>query len=155
MRAVVFTFVILLFLTLSPQVVQAQEQPSAAVVAVAAEQVDWEETEEGFLRAVLYGDLSNEGRYVMRLKLPANWVGRPHTHGDTEIVSVHSGTLLLAYGEDLSQEGAKSFGPGSLIVLPVGTKMRAFTGEDEVVLDIQGQGPATTQYLDEESNEGN
>ncbi len=36
MRAVVFTFVILLFLTLSPQVVQAQEQPSAAVVAIAA-----------------------------------------------------------------------------------------------------------------------
>ncbi len=155
MRAVVFTFVILLFLTLSPQVVQAQEQPSAAVVAVAAEQVDWQETEEDFLMAVLYGDPSSEGHYVMRLKLPPNFEGRPHTHGGTEIVSVHSGTLLLAYGEDLSHEAAKSFGPGSFIVLPVGTKMRGFTGDDEVVLDIQGQGPATTQYLDEEGAQGN
>ncbi len=155
MRAVVFSFVILLFLTLSPQVVQAQEQPSAAVVAVAAEQVDWEETEQGFLRAVLYGDLSSEGHYVMRLKLPPNFEGRPHTHGGTEIVSVQSGTLLLAYGENLSHEAANSFGPGSFVVLPAGTKMRGFTGEDEVVLEIQGQGPATTQYLDEESNEGN
>jgi hypothetical protein len=62
---------------------------------------------------------------------------------------------LLAHGEDLSHQAAKSFGPGSLIVLPVGTKMRGFTGEDEVVVDIQGQGPATTQYLDEESDQGN
>ncbi len=141
MRAVVFTFVILLFLTLSPQVAQAQEQPSAAVVAIAAEQVDWQETEDGRLWAVLYGDLASEGHYVMRIKLPPNLEGRPHTHGGIELVSVYSGTLLLAYGEDLSHEAAKSFGPGSFIVLPVGTKMRGFTGEDEVVLDVQGQGP--------------
>ncbi len=141
MIAVVFTLVILLFLTLSPQVAQAQEQPSA-VVAVAAEQVDWQEAEEGVLMAVLYGDLSSEGHYVIRFKVPPNFEGRPHTHGGTEFVSVQSGTLFLAYGEDdLSREAAKSFGPGSFIVLPVGTKMRGFTGEDEVVLDVQGQGP--------------
>ncbi len=40
MRAVVSTFVIFLFLTLCPQVPQAQAQPSAAVVAVSADQVD-------------------------------------------------------------------------------------------------------------------
>jgi quercetin dioxygenase-like cupin family protein len=141
MRAVVFTVVILLFLTLSPQVAQAQEQPSAAVVAVAAEQVDWQEAEEGVLMAVLYGDLSSEGHYVIRFKVPPNFEGRPHTHGGTEFVSVQSGTLFLAHGEDLSREAAKSFGPGSFIVLPVGTKMRCFTGEDEVLLDVQGQGP--------------
>ncbi len=141
MRAVVFTFVILLFLTLSPRVVQAQEQPPAAVVAVADEQVDWQETEDGVLMAVLYGDPSSEGHYVIRFKVPPNFEGRPHTHGGTEFVSVQSGTLFLAYGEDdLSHEAAKSFGPGSFIVLTVGTKMRGFTGEDEVVLDVQGQG---------------
>ena len=155
MRAVVFTFVILLFLALSPQVAQAQAQPSAAVVAVAAEQVDWQETEDGRQMALLYGDPSSEGHFVIRLKLPANWEGRPHTHGVDEFVSVHSGTAFLAYGEDLSDEAAKSFGPGSYIVLPAGTKMRGFTGEDEVVVDVQGQGPYSTQYLDEESDQGN
>ncbi len=85
----------------------------------------------------------------IRFRLPANWEGRPHTHGGAEIVTVYSGTMYFAYGEDLSRHAAKSFAAGSFIALPAGTKMRAFAGEDEVIVDVQGQGPFTIQYLDE------
>ena len=67
MRAVVFTLVILLFLTLSPRVVQAQAQPSAAVVAVAAEQVDWQETEDGAASAI---ELTNHFSYYVQIGSP-------------------------------------------------------------------------------------
>ena len=44
MRAVVSAFATLFLLTLSPSVVQAQAQRSADVVALAPDQLEWQET---------------------------------------------------------------------------------------------------------------
>ena len=154
MRAVVSAFATLFLLTFSPSVVQAQAQPSADVVALAPDQLEWQETEEGFLMAILYGDPSSEGHYAIRFKLPPHWEGRPHTHGGAEIVTVYSGTMYFAYGEELSRDAAKSFQPGSFIALPAGTKMQAFAGDEELVVDVQGQGPFTTHYLDDKGDQG-
>lgn len=154
MRTVVSAFATLFLLTLSPRLLEAQAQPSVDVVALAPDQLDWQETGEGYLMAVLYGDPAGEGHYAIRFKLPPHWEGRPHTHGGTEIVTLYSGTLYFAYGDDLSRQAAKRFGPGSFIALPAGTKMRPFTGEEEVVVDVQGQGPFTIHYLDEKGGQG-
>lgn len=147
MRTISSAPIMLFILALLPQTLHAQT--SSEVVAIEPGQVEWQENEEGFDMAVLYGDPSTEGHYVIRFKLPPDWAGRPHTHGGAEIVSVHSGTMYFAYGEDLSREAAKPMGPGSFIVLPAGTKMRPFTGGEETIVEVQGQGPFTTEYLDE------
>lgn len=147
MRTILSDLIILVFFALFPQMLEAQS--SSDVIAVEPDQVEWQKSEEGFDMAVLYGDPSSEGHYVIRFKLPPNWEGRPHTHGGAEIVSVHSGTMYFAYGENLSREASKPLGPGSFIALPAATKMRPFTGEEEAIVEVQGQGPFTTEYLDE------
>ncbi len=102
--------------------------------------------------AVLYGNPDEAGHFVVRIKLAPSRAGRPHTHGVTELVTVHSGTCYLAYGDALTREAAKKLSTGAFIALPAGTKMRAFTGKDGCVVDVQGQGPLTTQYLDSQGN---
>lgn len=149
MRVILSAFTSLFLLTLSPGMAQAQAQQSPEVIALAPDHLNWQKSDEGYLMALLYGDPSSEGHYAIRFKLPPNWAGRPHTHGGAEILTVYSGTMYLAYGEDLSRQAAKKFGPGSFVALPAGTKMRPFTGREDVIVDLQGQGPFTTQYLDE------
>lgn len=128
----------------------ARAQPTTDVIAVTDEdQLQWQETPDGARMAAMYGDPSTEGLYVLRFELPPNWVGRPHTHGGAELVTVLSGTMYFAYGDDLSREAAKPFGPGAFVALPAGAKMRPYTGDTPVVVDVQGQGPFTTEYLDE------
>ncbi len=90
-------------------------------------------------------------RYIL---LPPSRAGRPHTHGGTELITVHSGMCYMAYGDALTREAAKKFSPGAFLALPAGTKMRAFTGEDGCVVEEHGQGPLTTQYLDGQPHGG-
>ncbi len=100
--------------------------------------------------AILYGNPNESGHYIVRLKFAPNWDGRPHTHGSTELLTVHSGTCYVAHGDDLSRDAAEQLPAGSFMVVPAGTRMRAFTGEEGCVVDVQGQGPFTTQYLGED-----
>ncbi len=146
--------VVAVVFTLLPQALQGQYAQTQGVKTVTPEALSWQpvEGEPEARMAVLYGNPAEAGHYVVRFKLPPSWAGRPHTHGFTELITVHSGMLYMAYGDALTREAAKKFSPGAFIAMPAGTKMRGFTGEDECVVDVQGQGPLTTQYLDGQGN---
>ena len=49
--------------------------------------------------AVLFGDPSEDGLFVLRLKLPASYSVAPHTHPVDEVITVISGTFRLGMGE--------------------------------------------------------
>ena len=91
--------------------------------------------------AVLYGNPAEEGHYVVRFAFPPSNAGRPHTHGEAELITVLSGTCYLAHGDVLTDEAANKLSPGTLVAMPAGTKMRVFTDADGCVMDVQGQGP--------------
>ncbi len=137
---------------LLPHAVQAQAAQAQGVEIVTPDALSWQpvEGDPEVLMAPLYGNPAEEGHYIVRFKIPPSWTGRPHTHGGLEVVTFQSGTCYVAYGGDLSRQAAKKLSVGALIAMPAGTKMSGFTGEDECVADVQGQGPLTTQYLDEE-----
>ena len=142
--------VVAVVFTLLPHALQGQAAKAQGVKTVTPEALNWQpvEGDPEALMAVLYGNPAEAGHYIVRFKLPPSWAGRPHTHGGTELVTIHSGMCYLAYGDELTREAAKKFSPGAFVAFPAGTKMRGFTGEDECVVDVQGQGPLTTQYLD-------
>ncbi len=116
--------------------------------------LDWQPVERDpeVRIAVLYGNPAEEGHYVVRAKLPPSWAGWPHTHGHTELITVHSGTCYLAHGDALTREDANELPTGTLVTMPAGTKMRVFTDEDGCVMDVQGQGP---RMMDEEVGQEN
>ena len=96
--------------------------------------------------AVLEGDPSKEGPFVMRLWFPDGFKIAPHTHPKVERITVISGTFNLGMGE--------SFDATKTREMPAGTfghwaaEMRHFAwAKGETVLQLHGVGPWTIVYV--------
>jgi uncharacterized RmlC-like cupin family protein len=93
--------------------------------------------------AVLTGDPSKPGPYVMRLRMPANTKFAPHYHGDTENVTVISGNIWVGLGDKFDESGMKQLGPGDFVSIPANVHHYAMTKSSEAVIQIHGVGPAS------------
>jgi quercetin dioxygenase-like cupin family protein len=93
--------------------------------------------------AVLSGDPSKAGsQYTVRLKLPDGARIGAHTHGDTEDVTVVSGTLMVAVGTKFDASHMMALGPGSFVSIPAGTPHFAMA-KGKTVVQVNGVGPAS------------
>lgn len=100
----------------------------------------------GAKMAVLEGDPTKEGPFVVRFQFPAGYHIPSHTHPKTERVTVISGTLYLATGEALDRASAKELPAGSFGYWPAGMKHTAWS-EGETVIQLHGVGPWQINYV--------
>jgi quercetin dioxygenase-like cupin family protein len=96
--------------------------------------------------AVLEGDPSKPGPFVMRAKFPDGYKIPPHTHPQTERLTVLSGSLRLGMGEKFDVKHAAELTAGTYAALPPGMKHFAWA-EGETVIQVHGVGPWTIDYL--------
>jgi len=96
--------------------------------------------------AVLEGDPTKEGPFVMRLQAPAGYHIAPHTHPKTERVTVISGTMLLAMGDNLDRSAAKTLNAGTYAFWPAGMKHTAWF-DGATIIQLHGIGPWQINYL--------
>jgi quercetin dioxygenase-like cupin family protein len=95
----------------------------------------------GTMLAVLSGDPYKAGsQYAVRLKLPDGAKIAPHTHGDTEDVTVLSGTIVVGLGTVFDSAHMQALPAGAYISIPAGTPHFAMAKGD-TVLQINGVGP--------------
>jgi quercetin dioxygenase-like cupin family protein len=117
---------------------------------VSPQEIKWEPAPAvlppGAEAAVLFGNPSKEGVFVLRLKLPANYRVAPHTHPVDEIVTVISGTFYKGMGETADPSKAQPLPAGSFFALPPGTAHYVFTKE-ETVIQISTNGPWGLTYI--------
>lgn len=115
-----------------------------------AEQVEWgagpASLPPGAEAAVLYGDPSAEGLFVMRLKLPAGYHIPPHSHPKPELVTVISGSFKLGSGETADPDAVEVLEEGALFAMPPGMAHYVFTDED-VVVQLSSVGPWSITYV--------
>ena len=115
-----------------------------------ADKIQWQEgppsLPKGAMIAVLEGDPSKEGPFVLRLKLPDVYRVPPHTHPKTERVTVISGTLYLGEGDQFDESKAVALPAGSYSTMPPGMKHFAFTREDTVI-QVSSIGPWGITYV--------
>lgn len=107
----------------------------------------WVAQPGNFSMAVLYGNPSKPGFYVMRMKLPANWMFPVHSHPTQENVTVISGTLYAGIGKRVDKAKAMTFPAGSFVAMPAGVLHYAFTKSGPVIIQIDGQGPSRNDML--------
>jgi quercetin dioxygenase-like cupin family protein len=100
----------------------------------------------GAKMAVLEGDPTKEGMFVVRFQFPEGYHIPPHTHPKTERVTVISGTLLLAMGENLDRSAAKTLTAGTYGFWPPGMKHTAWS-DGETVIQLHGIGPWQITYV--------
>ena len=127
----------------------ARAQAPAEHKMVAPEAVTWTDAppvfEKGAKMAVLYGDPSRPGLFVMRLKLPANYKIMPHWHPTDELVTVISGEFATGMGDKLDPN-AKPMGPGAFVSLPAKMHHYGFATKDTVV-EVSSMGPFAITYV--------
>ena len=94
----------------------------------------------------LAGRRSNQRRaVVIRLQFPDGYHIPPHTH-PTERVTVISGTMFPAMGENLDRSAAKTLPAGTYGLWPAGMKHTAWS-EGETVIQLHGVGPWRINYV--------
>jgi hypothetical protein len=115
----------------------------AALAYQLPNQIQWTTEGNGAQQAVLAGDPSKPGLYVVLTRWTAHHMSHPHFHPNDRFITVISGTWWVGTGT--------KFDPDSTVPLPAGTfvkhvgKQVHYDGakDGDVLLEIVGEGPAT------------
>jgi pimeloyl-ACP methyl ester carboxylesterase len=102
----------------------------------------------GIQTVVLKGDPNKPGVYTIMLLVPAHTKIAAHSHRDDRVATVISGTWHIAYGETFDEAKLKALPPGSFYTEPPSEAHFAETGDENVVVQITGFGPSSTDYVD-------
>jgi len=145
-----FALTTLLFVIIPPARLSAEEAQFADMRLYPPAAIQWKEgpaaLPPGAKVAVLEGDPTKEGPFVVRFQFPDGYHVPPHTHPKTERVTVISGALYLATGEALDRNSAKKLPPGSFGYWPAGMKHTAWS-EGETIIQLHGIGPWQINYV--------
>jgi len=98
--------------------------------------------------AVLVGEPSQPGPYVIRVKMPAGEKLMPHSHPEDRIYTVMSGVFYIGRGEKFDAAVMEAYPPGSVIVLPGDTPHFHWAKSGEYVTQVTAIGPLGLDYLD-------
>src|SRR5262245_40612851 len=126
-------------------------QNKKEVVALTPEQVRWFTPayyKDGRQRAQMYGDSSQGGEWVDRVKIPADVHVPAHTHPHDELVTVIEGTWYLGEGERFDAAKLKGYRAGSFIVIPAGVPHFIAAKDGTVIVQLSGTGKFGTDYLE-------
>jgi hypothetical protein len=121
----------------------------AAIAYTLPDKIAWKQTSPGSQQAILAGDPSKPGPYVILNKwLAGNNMSRPHFHPNDRFIMVLKGTWWMGTGG--------KFDPASTVPVPAGTFVTHFarqvhydgSKDEDVVLLITGEGPATSTRVE-------
>ena len=115
----------------------------AAIAYTLPDKIQWHDDPRGAKMAVLCGDPSKPGLYILQVKWLPGHMSHPHFHPHDRFITVLSGTWWVGTGP--------KFDPDATVPLPAGTFVTHFgkqihydgAKDVEAVLQIVGEGPAT------------
>ena len=125
-------------------------RPSGAAVAFTLpDKIEWKQGSGRAQQAILAGDPSKPGIYVVMVKWLPGGMSRPHFHPNDRFITVLKGTWWVGTGT--------KFDPNSTVPMPAGTFVTHFgkqvhydgAKDEEAVLLITGEGPATSTPAEE------
>lgn len=96
--------------------------------------------------AIVAGDPSKDGPYVVRAKVPAFYTIAPHTHPTDENVTVLSGAFHIAMGNKLDRTKGEIVKPGGFFTAKKGMQHYGWTRRPTVI-QIHGIGPFEINYV--------
>jgi quercetin dioxygenase-like cupin family protein len=128
----------------------SQNASAPAHVLTTASEIKWGEPppvfEKGASFAVMAGDPSKPGVYVVRLKMPAGYKIAPHWHPTDEHVTVISGTFALGMGDKFDEKTMEVLPAGGYALLPADMRHFALAKTDSTV-QVHGMGPFALTYV--------
>jgi quercetin dioxygenase-like cupin family protein len=98
--------------------------------------------------AVVVGQPTEPGPYVIRVKVPSGVKLMPHWHPEDRIYTVISGVFYIGLGDRFDGEELEAYPPGSVIILPGHTSHFHWAKSGEYVTQVTAIGPLGLEYLD-------
>ena len=129
----------------------SRPEPSKKIVGLTAEEIRWFTPayyKDGRQRAKLFGDSSQDGAWIDRVKIPGGARVLAHTHPQDELVTVIEGTWYLGEGAKFDSAKLKGYPAGSFIVIPAGVPHFVAAQEGIVAVQLSGIGKFQTDYLE-------
>jgi quercetin dioxygenase-like cupin family protein len=105
--------------------------------------------------AVVVGQPSAPGPYVIRIKVPRGVKLMPHRHPEDRVYTVISGVFYIGLGEQFDANQLHAYPPGSVIVLPGNTFHFHWAKSGEYVSQVTAIGPLGLEYLNLEDDPRN
>jgi quercetin dioxygenase-like cupin family protein len=97
--------------------------------------------------AVVSGDPSKEGTFVIRAKFPTGYAVPAHHHPTDERVAVLSGRLGYGMSDKLDKAKAKTLTAGHHVVMKTGMNHWVFA-RSPTQIQVSGKGPFQITYVD-------
>jgi mannose-6-phosphate isomerase-like protein (cupin superfamily) len=94
----------------------------------------------GAKAAVLWGDPSKSGPFVLRFKFPAGYELATHSHPTDEYLTIISGKARMAFGEKADAAHAQVLPTSAFTILPAGAWHHLWVDE-ETVVELHSTGP--------------
>lgn len=125
----------------------ALAQDALVSVALTPDDLEWD-TERSNHRANIAGSNETAGLYVYRTRFPEGFRNQPHYHPDDRVVTVISGTLHVAHGEEIDEAAMRAIPAGGLWTEPAGVAHYVWAKDGPVVIQVIGEGPSGTTPVD-------
>jgi quercetin dioxygenase-like cupin family protein len=134
-------------------------QPGEAVFkSILPEDVDWKPFPAfppAARLAVLVGEPTQAGPYLIRVKVPSGVKLMPHKHPEDRIYTVISGVFYVGLGNRFEAEDLKAYPPGSVVVLPGNTWHFHWAKSGEYVTQVTAIGPLGLEYKEADDDPRN
>ena len=126
-------------------------QDKKEIVALTPDEVRWFTPtyySDNRQRAQLFGDSSQGGAWIDRVRIPGGARVLAHTHAQDELVTVIEGTWYLGEGAKFDAAKLRGYPRGSFIVIPAGVAHFVAAEKGAVVVQVSGTGKFQTEYLE-------
>ena len=128
---------------------RSHELGEAVFKAILPEDIDWKPFPAfppAARLAVLVGDPTQAGPYLIRVKAPSGVKLMPHKHPEDRIYTVISGVFYIGLGDQFKAQDLKAYGSGSVVVLPGNTWHFHWAKSGEYVTQVSAVGPLGLEY---------
>lgn len=135
-------------LALAPQVPLQAEEDESGFIRIQPEEIQWKEVpgSGGVKAAVVAGDPTKPGIYVMRVWFPPGVMSRPHFHPDDRHAIVIKGTWWTGTGKTFDPQSTRPVKAGGYMKHPANGYHFDGAKDEEVILQLIGIGPGGTTY---------
>jgi anti-sigma factor ChrR (cupin superfamily) len=103
---------------------------------------------DGRERAQLYGDSSQGGPWIDRVKIPAGKHVAAHSHPQDELVTVIEGIWYVGAGNKYDPAKLQAYPAGSFVLIPAGLPHFVATKESAVIVQLSGTEKFRTDYVE-------
>jgi len=110
--------------------------------------IEWDESSDRLQSRVLYGNPSEEGLYIIRVRFPAGASTNPHHHDQDRFVTVIEGIWYTGMDASKDLDETLAIPRGGFMVHPAGAIHYDAAKNVPAIVEIRGWGPVTTTRVE-------